>query len=141
MPLLTKRSTAFLFGLASLAGWCIAPLHAENTPEADRDWQVILKQATGPNNQFATKEEALRVAAQHLSKQEAALREFQTRYPGDSRNYSAQIRLAAVLSAEGRLRHDQVPLGEASKLLSTLENGQDTPPLVKADAGFARVSP
>ena len=137
---LTLRSTVLGLAAALFSGLLAEKVLAGNTPEADKDWQLVLQQATGPGVRFSTQKEALRAAAQHLNKQEVTLRDFRSRFPADSRSYSAQIRLAAVLSAEGRLRHDPVPLSEASKLLGTLENGQDTPLLVKADAGFARVS-
>ena len=140
MVLLTPRSTAFFLALALFSSSFTDKVSAGNTPEADKDWQIVLEQATGPGVRFSTQEEAFRAAAQHLSKQEVTLRDFWSHYPDDTRSYSAQIRLAAVMSAEGRLRHDSALMSEASKLLGGLENGQDIPLLVKADAGFARVS-
>ena len=82
----------------------------------------------------------MKAAAQHLEKQEAALRGFSQQFPSDSRHYSAEIRLAAVVAAEGRLKHDPVLEDAARKSLSDLEADAGTPALVKADAGFARVS-
>ncbi len=108
--------------------------------EADHAWQVILQQAEGPGNRFHSQEEATRAAHDHLDRQEAALRDFVRLYPGDAHRYSAQIRLATVLAAKGRLTHQSAALTEARKALSDLETDPATPVPVKADAGFARVS-
>ena len=115
-------------------------LLADNSGQANHDWQLVLQLANGPGTRFNSQEEALKAAGQHLDKQEATLRAFQVQYPDDSRHYSAVIRLAAVLAAKGRLHHDPKPLGEASKLLSDLQSSPDPPALVKADAAFAAVS-
>ncbi len=133
---ITVISLAFSLSLFFGAG-C---LRADNSPEADRDWQVILQQASGPGNRFRTQEEALAIAREHLDKQEAALREFEHSYPSDSRHYSAVIRLATILAAKARLRHEPVLMDNARQLLGDLEKDAKTPLPVKADAGFARVS-
>ena len=113
---------------------------AANIPAADQAWQTVLEQAAGPGNRFRSKEEALDAARQHLDRQEKVLRDFGRLYPGDSRHYSAEIRLAAVLAAKARLRHEPNQMDLARRILEDLENRADTPLPVKADAGFARIS-
>ena len=115
-------------------------LRAANTPEADRAWQTILEQAAGPGSNFHSQDAALTAARQHLDKQVAALQEFERKYPEDSRHYSAEIRLATVLAAKARVRHEPALMDEARRILGDLEDHPDTPATVKADAGFARVS-
>lgn len=112
----------------------------ENSAVADRAWQVILEQASGPGTNFRGQDEALAAARQHLDKQEASLREFVRQFPEDTRHYSAQIRLAAVLTAQSRVRHDDALYQSAQKSLTDLEGDPNTPGSVKSDAGFARVS-
>ena len=135
--------------VSTAAVWLLLPFfvllliltaQAENSPAADNAWKIILEQADGPGSRFNSQEEALKAAAQHLDKQEAALRGFAQQYPADSRYYSAKIRLAAVIAAEGRLKHDPALEDAARKSLNDLETDPSTPKLVKADAGFARVS-
>lgn len=116
------------------------PLGAANRPEADRAWQVILEQASGPGNRFNNQNEALAAARAHLDKQESALREFARTYPDDSRYYSAVIRLATVLAAKARLLHKPLLMDEARRSLDDLEKDAKTPPPIKADAGYARVT-
>ena len=79
-------------------------------------------------------------ARAHLDKQEKTLREFVHTYPDDPHRYSARIRLAAVLASKGRLQNQPAPNAEAARLLADLESNPVTPPPVRADAGFARVS-
>ena len=137
LPQAPRAKLAFAFGLFILGATAV---WAENSPEANLAWQAILEQAKGPGTQFATQDDALKTAAQHLTKQEAALRDFDGKYPADSRRYSAEIRLSDVLAAEGRLQHDPSTAERAHKILENLEGDAATPTLVKADAGFARVS-
>ena len=110
------------------------------TVEADKTWQLVLQQAAGPGNRFHSQEEATHAAREHLDKQEATLRGFARLYPDDPRHYSAEIRLATVLAAKGRLTRQLPALAEARKILSDLENDPVTPQAVKADVGFARIS-
>ncbi len=124
------------FFLAARPGWA-AP---SGTVEADKTWQLVLQQASGPGNRFRSQGEATQAAREHLDKQEATLRDFAHLYPDDARHYSAEIRLATVLAAKGRLTRQLPVLEEARTILSGLENDPATPPPVKADAGFARVS-
>ena len=138
MPMSALRAGLVLVVGALLLG--VQPATAENSPEANQAWQSILEQAHGPGVQFATQEEALKAAGLHLAKQETALRDFDAKYPVDSRRYSAEIRLSDVLAAEGRLRHDLAAAESAREILADLESNADTPALVKADAGFARIS-
>lgn len=125
----------------SLAGpGLAAPPTPPPLAPADRDWQVIQEQAAGPGNRFHDQAEALAAARQHLEKQESALRDFVRNYPADPHRYSARIRLASVLAARSRLLR-QLPLREESqRVLTELENDPATPPPIRADAGFARVS-
>ena len=113
---------------------------ATPSAEADKAWQIVLQQASGPGTRFHDQKEALAAARKHLDTQESALREFVRLYPDDPRAYSARIRLSSVLAASSRMQNRPALAGEAQKLLSDLENSPDTPPSVKADAGFARVS-
>ena len=119
---------------------CALPAVAAPSAEADRAWQVILQQASGPGTRFHNQEEALTAARNHLDAQETALREFVRVYPDDPRAYSARIRLSSVLAAKGRITSRPALVEEAQKLLSDIETNPQTPPPVKADAGFARVS-
>ena len=107
---------------------------------ADHAWQIILEQAAGPGTQTREREAAMAAARTHLDKQEKALREFVRAYPDDPHRYSARIRLAAVLASKGRLQNQPALNAEAARLLADLETNPATPPPVRADAGFARVS-
>ncbi len=139
MQTLRFRLLAFVTSFLILAA--LLPSAAlSQTPEADRAWQVILQQTSGPGNRFHSQEEATQAAREHLDKQEAALRDFIHAYPDDARHFSAEIRLATVLAAKGRLARQSAALTEARKILSDLETDPATPRPVKADAGFARVS-
>lgn len=113
---------------------------AGTSPEADRAWQAILEQAGGPGTRFANQAAAMQAAHAHLEKQESALRDFSRHFPDDPRAYSAQIRLAAVLSARSRMTGPPSLRAEARKILADLETGAATPDAVKADAGFARIT-
>ena len=79
-------------------------------------------------------------ARKHLDAQETALRDFIRVYPDDPRAYSARIRLSSVLAAKGRVANLPALVTEAQKILTDIETDPQTPPPVKADAGFARVS-
>ena len=107
---------------------------------ADQVWQSILQQAAGPGTRFHNQEEALAAAHKHLEAQEDLLRKFLRTYPDDPRSYSARIRLSGVLVAKSRMLNRSSSAAEAQKILTDLESDSDTPPPVKADAGFARVS-
>ncbi len=113
---------------------------AQGTPEADRAWQVILEQATGPGTRPQSPDEATVTARAHLEKQESALRDFVKSFPDDPRQYSARLRLAAVLAAKGRFLGKPSLNSEAAKILADIETNPATPAPVRADAGFARVS-
>ena len=115
-------------------------LHAAPSAAADHTWQIILQQASGPGTRFHDQAEALAAARKHLDAQEVSLREFVRVYPDDPRAYSARIRLSSVLSAKGRMANRPDLVTEAQKILSDIEADPQTPPPVKADAGFARVS-
>ena len=119
---------------------CASSVGATPSAEADRAWQVILQQAAGPGTRFHNQEEALAAARKHLDAQDTSLREFIHVYPDDPRAYSARIRLSSVLSAEGRMNNRPALVAEAQKILTDIETDPQTPPPVKADAGFARVS-
>ena len=136
-----NRLPAWL-GACFLALTCLTgrSLAAPAAMDADHAWQIILQQAAGPGNRFRSQEEAAQAAREHLDKQEGALRDFVRLYPGDARHYSAEIRLATVLGAKGRFTHQAPVTAESAKILADLEGNPDTPPPVKADAGFARVS-
>lgn len=139
LPSARRRSQTGFIGLAVfLAGFF--PCAAADSGDADRSWQLILQQAAGPGNRFHSQDEAAKAAREHLDRQENALRDFARVYPDDARHYSAEIRLATILAAKGRLTHQAPALAEARKLLSDLENDPTIPRTVKADAGFARVS-
>ena len=138
-----SRSLCRTWKLAALVGVSlVAPLHAAppGTGAADRAWQTILEQASGPGTQPRDRDAALAAARAHLDKQEKALRDFARSYPDDPHRYSARIRLAAVLASKGRLLNLPALNAEAGKLVSDLETDPATPALVRADAGFARVS-
>ena len=101
---------------------------------------MILEQAAGPGTRFPNQAAAMTAARAHLEKQENALRDFIRHFPGDPRQYSAQIRLAAVLAARSRMTGPPSLRAEAQKILSDLETADTTPDPIKADAGFARVT-
>lgn len=108
--------------------------------DAESAWQTVLEQASGPGTQPRDREAAMTAARAHLDKQERTLREFVRSYPDDPHRYSARIRLAAVLASKGRLLSQPALNAEASRLLADLETNPATPPPIRADAGFARVS-
>ena len=138
--LLTARRLCSILLILWVCGLSVGRCAPADSANADRAWQTILQQASGPGNRFHSQEEALKAAGEHLAKQEAALREFAHAYPDDARHFSAEIRLATVLAAKARLTHQPAALAEAKKILSDLETNPATPLPVKADAGFARVS-
>ncbi len=113
---------------------------AQDTSAADRAWQVILEQAAGPGARPQNRDEATAAARAHLEKQESALREFVRSFPDDPRQYSARIRLAAVLAARGRFLGKPSLNSEAAKILAEIETNPATPAPIRADAAFARVS-
>ena len=113
---------------------------APDAPEADRAWQVILEQASGPGSRPADQEAAVAAARSHLDKQEKSLRDFVKAFPAAPHQYSARIRLATVLSAKGRFLNQPALNSEAAKILSDLESNPATPGPVRADARFAKVS-
>ena len=113
---------------------------ASDTTDADRSWQTVLEQASGPGIQPRDREAAVAAARAHLDKQEKTLREFVRSFPEDPHRYSARIRLAAVLASKGRLLNQSALHAESAKILSDLETGPATPAPIRADAGFARVS-
>jgi thiol-disulfide isomerase/thioredoxin len=137
MPMPRSR---LLLALLLLTSFSSAAWSASTSPEADRAWQVILEQASGPGTRFTDQGAAMAAARAHLEKQENALRDFLRHFPADPRNYSAQIRLAAVLAARSRMTGPPSLRDEAQKILVDLENDPATPAPVKADAGFARVT-
>ncbi len=122
-----------------LSAALIHPAIAEPA-DADRAWQTILEQASGPGTQARDREAAIAAARTHLDKQEKALREFVRSYPDDPHRFSARIRLAAILASKGRLLNQPALNTEAGKLLTDLETNPATAAPVRADAGFARVS-
>ncbi len=99
-----------------------------------------MQQASGPGTRFHNKEEAFAAARKHLDTQETSLRDFVRVYPDDPRAYSAHIRLSSVLSAKAQMTSRPALAAEAQKILGDIEDDPQTPPPVKADAGFARVS-
>ena len=103
MPLPALRSASVLSAIILFGFSLQERAFGENSREGDKDWQVILEEAKGPGLRYSSQDEALKVAGQHLAKQEAELRAFQKDYPADTRHYSAEIRMADVLAAEGRL--------------------------------------
>ena len=135
-----RRVFLFIGALLFIFGGRLAVVDAAPSAEADQAWQVVLQQATGPGTRFHDQGEALAAARKHLDAQESMLRGFIRLYPDDPRAYSARIRLSSVLSAKGRLQKQPAFMTEAQKLLTDLEADPATPPSVKADAAFARVS-
>ena len=129
------------YGVLLLAS-VLAPSRAAppDAGDADRAWQTILEQTAGPGTKARDREAALAAARAHLDKQERTLREFIRAFPDDPHRYSARIRLAAVLASRGRLQNQPTLNAEAAKWLADLETNPATPPPVRADAGFARVS-
>ena len=113
---------------------------ASTAPEADRAWQTVLEQASGPGSQFASQADALKSMRAHLEKQEATLRTFLRSFPADPRRYSATIRLSGVLAAKSRLLKQPELRTEAHKILADLMADPGTPDPVKADAGFAYIT-
>ncbi len=126
--------------VAGSGGFGVPALAATDAPEAERAWQTILEQASGPGSRPADREAAVLSARQHLDKQEKTLRDFVKSFPDDPHRYSARIRLAAVLSAKGRFLNQPALNSEAAKILSELEASPATPVPVRADARFAKVS-
>ncbi len=128
------------WALLLLVGVCQFAHGAGTSPDADQAWQVILEQAGGPGTRFANQADALAAAKAHLEKQETALRDFSRHFPADPRQYSAQIRLAAVLAARSRMTGPPSLRTDAQKILVDLETNGAVPPSVQADAAYARVT-
>lgn len=126
---------ALVLGVSGGRAW-----GATDPAEADRAWQVILEQASGPGVRPQNPEAAAAAARSHLEKQEKSLRDFLRDFPDDPHRYSADIRLAGVLAARGRFLNQPALSTEAAKILSDLESTPATPAPVRADAGFARMS-
>ena len=126
---------AVVFSLSS--GWSQV---TSGATDANRAWQVILEQASGPGVRPQNPEAAAAAARSHLEKQEKSLRDFVQTFPDDPHRYSANIRLAGVLSARGRFLIQPGLNAEAAKILADLESNPATPVPVRADAAFARIS-
>ena len=126
--------------LSALLCSAVTATAATTAPEADRAWQTVLEQATGPGSQFASQAEAVKSMQAHLDKQEATLRGFLRSFPVDPRHYSAAIRLSGVLAAKSRLLRQPELRTDARKILADIAGDPVTPDPVKADAGFALIS-
>ncbi len=139
---MTFRSVRFFAVVLGCLWWTAttASTRAADPLEAERAWQTILEQASGPGSRPADRDAAVQAAREHLDKQERTLRDFVRLYPDDPHRYSARVRLASVLSAKGRFLNQPALNAEAAKILTDLETNPTTPVPVRADARFARIS-
>lgn len=108
--------------------------------DAASDWQSILALDAGPQRKPSGREEALLTARNHLLLQKRALKGFLARYPQDEQAPRAKLRLAGILATEGNMDRDPGTIRGALKMLEALESDPATPPAVRADAAFRRVS-
>ena len=124
--------------VVSLAVWCL--LGACAFAGADEDWQQIKALDAGPGQKFQSREEAMRVTAQFLEKQERAYRSFLALYPDDAHALDVKLRLAHLLAVKADFTGDPALTDEAQQLLEKLAADPSTPAARLADVDFARLS-
>lgn len=108
---------------------------------ADKDWARIEALAKGPGAPDDSSPETVVTAARaHLVQQEKALSGFIAAYPNDSHRYGAELQLASVSAALGVSLSDQARVERAIHRLGEIERGETTPPKVRADAAFQRIT-
>lgn len=107
---------------------------------AEEDWRSIISLDAGPKQAPATRDEAERVARNHLLIHRKTIEQFLLRYPTDPRAFDARLRLARILAADGKMANDQSEVDEALRMLGEIEKSPGVPREKLADAGFARAS-
>lgn len=134
---MTCRKAPLLAALLVCAVTCLMPrLHAG----ADEDWAAIVALDAGPPKKPTTREEARLFARNHFLATRAAVENFITKYPTDSRVFEAKLRRAALLAAEGKMDENQKKIDEAFALFTELEGLPDISHDQRAAAGFQRLS-
>lgn len=107
---------------------------------ADDAWAAVESLDAGPQKSPTTREEAIQFARQHFSQHRAAIESFLIGYPDDPRRFDAQIRLAGILAAEGKMDQKPSLVREALEALIKLEKSPGIPSNKLADAAFRRIS-
>lgn len=112
---------------------------AATDPGADQAWASIEALGKGPGAP-AGPDEAVRLARAHLAQQEKALGDFIAMYPNDPRRYQAELQLASVAATLGVSLSDRARVEKAIHRLGEIERSQSTPPKVRPDAAFQRIT-
>ncbi len=112
------------------------PLLAGPTEE----WKAIIALDAGPKKKPTSREEANILARSHFVKQRKAVETFLARYPTSPQVFDAQLRLAALLAAQGKMSNSPAQVDEALRLLATLEKTPGISREERANAAFQRVS-
>ena len=106
----------------------------------DDDWNVIVAMDAGPPVKPTSAAEARVLGKSHFVKHQALIEDFLKKNPNDPRAFDARLRLAAILSATGKMEKKQSLVDEAMRMLQALEKDKSFPLDKRADAGFRRVS-
>lgn len=104
------------------------------------DWAQILKLDEGPQKKLSSITDVRQEARNHLVLQQKTLETFIARYPNDPNAFEAQMKLAAVQAALGKLDENHSLVETAIKSLASLENSPKASPEQAANAGFLKVS-
>jgi len=126
-PILLLVSLAF-FPLAALA----------DSP--DGDWTAIITMDAGPQKKPTDRNEARTLAKTHFAVHRQAIEKFLEKYPNDPRVPQARMKLADILAATGNMEGIRQQIEQAAKILTELESSGSTPPNLRADAAFRRIS-
>lgn len=108
--------------------------------DALEDWQKITALDAGPQGNAPTRNEARKLLIRHFDLQEGSLRYFISKYPGDSHNFEARMRLSHLLAIRGDLEGKPDDYTRARKILDDLESASTTPADKRADVAYTRVT-
>ena len=106
----------------------------------DDDWNAVFAMDAGPGAKPKNLQEARALAKAHLAQQKKLVSEFLEKNPADPRSPEAQMRLASLLAASGKMDGKQSQVDEAMRSLQLLEKEKSAPAAVRAESGFRRVS-
>lgn len=107
---------------------------------AEELWKQLQEMEKGPRERARSVLEARRNTEQHLRRHLELLRKFQREYPFDERCTQVQLRVAQLLGSLSTLTGDSVLMRQGLDLAREIEKREDFPPMVRADAGFTKVS-
>jgi len=138
------RDNRFLFSLSGLRLSLLLLLILAVVPSLQagptEEWQTIVALDAGPKKKPTNREEVTLLARAHLARQRQALTAFMARYPQDPHRFEAQLRLAALVAAEGKMNNSPSQVDKALTMLANLEKSPGVPRETQADAAFQHVA-